>query len=824
MDSMSQKNFGTPATSSVRRYRRTPSNRSVTKRDQTPDPSSRVQSSQRNTDDDSCSSADFFFANNNGVGRSPSVSVPTSPVAVTAPSSPFKEMSPAFPVNNNEEKPENDVKEAKKFPEVEAGGHMSKILSRRNKAKNAAKAHRSQSTPRKESETQTSTTAVITYTSDVPISKRSMSLPRHKEDSSESDAALVARLTIPAPAYQPQFSTTDPRGLQLEMNMKKFEEDRKKFELEKLRFIQQKRELDRMRLARFEKYREEIAAKEPSKGLTPFALHEKDLGVRPDSPMPRKSKSKSRERRSKSSMKKHKDYVSSTVDASDESDYEQRRLKTRLASKSPRRKSSRSRTPVAVSKTPDITIDSVDEYFDINKNSIQDLGKALQVRRRNVKNDTDKQANGTNGVAKEVEIRNDDETKKLLVPIFVDAYAHKPNLPKTGLRSYLYPFYYESKIVWKQLKAAHPKEVLEIRTSFKRCLCMWIAMLILCGTGGLIFRHLEGNWENMYKCGTKRIRRTFIDDLWKFSQNLREDDWKTKARTTLKQFEEELQIAYDAGVKSYSGITVWSFINSALFCLTVVTTIGYGHIVPKTTAGKALTIVYSIIGVPLFLIILADFGKLLTRIIKFLWAYVRRLYYTGTCKKVRKQSQVQGVMRGINVMYDMARRPSQMVTTLGVMQTQTPTSTESHPPSCDSPTLPDIEIDDEFNLPISLALSILIIYMLFGAAVYKSWESWSFFDSFYFVFISMSTIGFGDLVPDHPMFMMASIIYLIFGLALTSMCINVVQIKLSDTFRAASAKLGATIGLQPGAETASVGAEHTPVELAGVHVGQKDGI
>lgn len=43
--------------------------------------------------------------------------------------------------------------------------------------------------------------------------------------------------------------------------------------------------------------------------------------------------------------------------------------------------------------------------------------------------------------------------------------------------------------------------------------------------------------------------------------------------------------------------------------------------------------------------------------------------------------------------------------------------------------------------------------------------------------------------------MMLSIVYLIFGLALTSMCINVVQEKLSDTFKQASVKLGTTIGL-----------------------------
>lgn len=49
---------------------------------------------------------------------------------------------------------------------------------------------------------------------------------------------------------------------------------------------------------------------------------------------------------------------------------------------------------------------------------------------------------------------------------------------------------------------------------------------------------------------------------------------------------------------------------------------------------------------------------------------------------------------------------------------------------------------------------------------------------------------------------MMSILYLIFGLALTSMCINVVQVKLSDSFRHATAKIGATIGLSLAEEEA----------------------
>lgn len=88
----------------------------------------------------------------------------------------------------------------------------------------------------------------------------------------------------------------------------------------------------------------------------------------------------------------------------------------------------------------------------------------------------------------------------------------------------------------------------------------------------------------------------------------------------------------------------------------------------------------------------------------------------------------------------------------------------------------------------------------------------------------MSTIGFGDYVPQHPMRMMASIIYLIFGLSLTSMCINVVQVKLSDSFRHASAKIGATIGLSLAEEEALSSQNITPnPDDASVHsYGRKD--
>lgn len=186
----------------------------------------------------------------------------------------------------------------------------------------------------------------------------------------------------------------------------------------------------------------------------------------------------------------------------------------------------------------------------------------------------------------------------------------------------------------------------------------------------------------------------------------------------------------------------------------------------------------------------------------------------------------QEMLRGMNIAYEIAtfRRPSMMMKAPDMEQAKNETPNSSHlaPPSSEetptTPIPPEIEIDDEFNLPCSLAFIILLGYIIIGATVYSMWEEWSFFESFYFVFISMSTIGFGDYVPNHPMRMMASIIYLIFGLALTSMCINVVQVKISDSFRQASAKIGATIGLTLAEEEAKSSLNLTPVpENISVH-------
>lgn len=127
---------------------------------------------------------------------------------------------------------------------------------------------------------------------------------------------------------------------------------------------------------------------------------------------------------------------------------------------------------------------------------------------------------------------------------------------------------------FKAFVAQNPRETTIIRRLRNRCIAGLLLMLIYCGLGGFLFRFVEGAFETFYKCGVKRVKRDFLDTLWNYSHNLREDDWKSMARRKLMEFEEQLHTAHEAGLHTYSGQKSWSFLNAVVYCLTVITTIG----------------------------------------------------------------------------------------------------------------------------------------------------------------------------------------------------------------------------------------------------------
>eukprot|EP00045_Choanoeca_perplexa_P018646 m.293246 g.293246 ORF g.293246 m.293246 type:complete len:833 (+) comp19620_c0_seq1:234-2732(+) len=134
----------------------------------------------------------------------------------------------------------------------------------------------------------------------------------------------------------------------------------------------------------------------------------------------------------------------------------------------------------------------------------------------------------------------------------------------------------------------------------------------------------------------------------------------------------------------------WSFVGATYYSLTAVTTIGYGWLAPKTQAGQIFTVVYSIIGIPLVFYMFAYLGRKLMDVIGFRISSLRE-------GKEFKRKQLQ---------------------------------------------------DESVFVPMLVALIIATVLICATAAIYTSTEGWDYWEAVYFIFITMTTIGFGDFVPE----------------------------------------------------------------------------
>lgn len=90
----------------------------------------------------------------------------------------------------------------------------------------------------------------------------------------------------------------------------------------------------------------------------------------------------------------------------------------------------------------------------------------------------------------------------------------------------------------------------------------------------------------------------------------------------------------------------------------------------------------------------------------------------------------------------------------------------------------------EMNLMMATGMLSSIIITT-GAAVFSRYEGWSYFESFYYCFITLTTIGFGDYVAlqndsalmNKPGYVALSLVFILFGLAVVAASINLLVLR-----------------------------------------------
>ena len=213
---------------------------------------------------------------------------------------------------------------------------------------------------------------------------------------------------------------------------------------------------------------------------------------------------------------------------------------------------------------------------------------------------------------------------------------------------------------------------------------------------------------------------------------------------------------------------------------------GYGNIAPKTFWGRLVCIAYAVLGIPLMLLCLANIGDVMADIFRFVYS---KVCCCGCCrrKESTKIADIPPSERG----------------------QKTPEAWKNEfskglPPPKGGPVVLDDEDDDDededdkISVPLTITMIVIAGYILMGALLFGVWERWDVLKASYFCFVTISTIGFGDVVPGSASFekeadqykMILSAIYMTFGMAIISMCFSLMQEEIIAKFKWVGEKIG----------------------------------
>ncbi|XP_015676731.1 potassium channel subfamily K member 16, partial [Protobothrops mucrosquamatus] len=236
--------------------------------------------------------------------------------------------------------------------------------------------------------------------------------------------------------------------------------------------------------------------------------------------------------------------------------------------------------------------------------------------------------------------------------------------------------------------------------------------------GALIFQVLEKDAERLQQGITFKMKEDFLKNFTSLSAaevNIIVENLMEAVRKGIYPAENEFSDEHNN----------WDFSNSFFFVGSMLSTIGYGNLSPKTAGGQLFCVFFALFGIPLNIVFLQHVGKMLSMVCERL---AKWLYRKGVKKKTA---------RGLTLLF-------------------------------------------------FLVMGILV-FLCVPSVIIRKIEGWSYSEAIYFTFITLSTIGFGDYMigRQHDKFYFRGYrivvaIWIIFGLAWIALLFNLLTTLLED--------------------------------------------
>ncbi|XP_050816727.1 potassium channel subfamily K member 18 [Gopherus flavomarginatus] len=350
--------------------------------------------------------------------------------------------------------------------------------------------------------------------------------------------------------------------------------------------------------------------------------------------------------------------------------------------------------------------------------------------------------------------------------------------------------------------------------------CFISSLVIYAFLGAVMFSYIEGNRNY----NESKEYKDFMLKLWNLSKDLTEN--MTENEKIFKKRVHDLftkaKLEWFADPKEQ-----WSLPGSLFFCCTVFTTVGYGHSYPVTKAGKYLCMLYALFGIPLMFLVLTDLGDILATILaksynefrklqsKMLASKPAKLCSGCICKKnneiktgssllmlhkivIQEPLSITEVLkshssvkrkslqsRNAEIFEMLIARENQCLMPPRINQFERWSSC----PELDSGKMTCVIENfgkelEKLDVPILLMALIVFAYISCAAAILPQWENhMDFEEAFYFCFITLTTIGFGDIHLEHPNFFLFFSLYIVIGMEIVIIAFKLGQNRLIGLYR-----------------------------------------